>query len=180
MTVFISGGAKNGKSTTAQRIAVKLANGGKLYYVATMIPCDDEDRARIKRHLSERAGLGFETLEAGRGLCSCLENADKGGTFLVDSLTALLLNEMYGSHNGSADEAAPARVADDVLRFAGSVKNAVFVSDYIYSDAARYDEFTEGYRRALAAVDRAAASVSDTVLELCSGNIIAHKGACPI
>ena len=34
MTYFISGGAKNGKSTLAQDLTVFLANGGKHYYVA--------------------------------------------------------------------------------------------------------------------------------------------------
>lgn len=43
MIVFITGGAKNGKSSYAQDLAVKLASGGKHYYLATMIPCDEED-----------------------------------------------------------------------------------------------------------------------------------------
>ena len=43
--------------------------------------------------------------------------------------------------------------------------NAVFVSDYLYSDAARYDSFTENYRRSLAAIDRALAEACDTVVE---------------
>ena len=51
MTILLSGGNKNGKSGYAQDIAVKLADGGKLYYVATMIPYDDEDRARVARHI---------------------------------------------------------------------------------------------------------------------------------
>ena len=38
MTIFLSGGAKNGKSTLAQELAVKLSGAGKRYYVATMIP----------------------------------------------------------------------------------------------------------------------------------------------
>ena len=41
MIVFITGGAKNGKSSYAQNLAVKLASGGKHYYLATMIPCDE-------------------------------------------------------------------------------------------------------------------------------------------
>ena len=44
-----------------------------LYYLATMIPVDDEDRARIKRHLKEREGWGFETIEQGQDICQCLE-----------------------------------------------------------------------------------------------------------
>ena len=60
--------------------------------------------------------------------------------------------------------------------FARSVANIVLVSDYIYSDAARYDETTEVYRKALAAIDRKLAAISDVVLELTAGNIIVHKG----
>jgi len=48
MTVFISGGAKCGKSSFAQNLTVALAGNGKRYYVATMIPTGEEDYARIR------------------------------------------------------------------------------------------------------------------------------------
>ena len=75
MIVFITGGAKNGKSSFAQDLAVKLSRGGKRYYIATMIPCDEEDRERIRRHIADRDGLGFETIECGRNIGSCLLQA---------------------------------------------------------------------------------------------------------
>ena len=55
----------------AQKIARDMSRqqGVPLYYLATMIPVDDEDRARIARHLSEREGWGFETIEQGRNIC---------------------------------------------------------------------------------------------------------------
>ena len=58
MNVFISGGCKNGKSMYAQEIARDMAReqGVPMYYLATMIPTDDEDRARIRRHIGERDG----------------------------------------------------------------------------------------------------------------------------
>ena len=65
MTVFLSGGCKNGKSALAQTLAVRLADGGPLWYVATMIPRDAEDWNRIRAHVENRKGLGFRTLEAG-------------------------------------------------------------------------------------------------------------------
>ena len=73
MTIFLSGGAKNGKSTLAQELAVKLSGAGKRYYVATMIPTDEEDLARIRRHVADRDGLGFETIECSKNMLSCLE-----------------------------------------------------------------------------------------------------------
>ena len=87
MSTYISGGCKNGKSFYAQRVA--KAGGSPLYYIATMIPHDDEDLARIRRHREERAGWGFETLECGRSILSCLDAADSRGSFLLDSVTAL-------------------------------------------------------------------------------------------
>lgn len=177
MTVFISGGCKNGKSSFAQDAAMKLAAGAARYYVATMQPRDEEDEARVARHVRERDGLGFETLECGTDILSCLENADKNGSFLLDSVTALLANEMF--RGGGLDREAPARVADGLLRFCDSVRNAVFVSDFLYSDAARYDEWTEAYRCGLALVDRALALRCDTVAEISAGICTLHKGELP-
>ena len=73
MNVLISGGAKNGKSFYAQQIASDLADCGPLYYIATMIPRDDEDRARIARHIKEREGWGFETIEQGRNIAALID-----------------------------------------------------------------------------------------------------------
>ena len=177
MTVFISGGAKNGKSSLAQDLAVQLANGGLRYYVATMIPVDEEDRDRIRRHVADRDGLGFETVECGRHILSCLDRVDRNGSFLLDSATALLMNEMF--HDGTVDEQAGERCARELAAFVRSVKNAVIVSDGIYSDAARYDEITELYRKGLAHVDRTLARVCDTVIEMTAGQPIIYKGGLP-
>ena len=180
MNVFISGGCKNGKTGFAQEIAVKLSGGGKRYYVATMQPYDDEDRARIARHITEREGLGFATLEQPRDIAACLRRAEPDATFLIDSVTALLLNEMYhGSFDAEADPRAAERCRDGLLKLASGAKNVIFVTDYLYSDAVRYDDFTEKYRADLASLDRALATVCDTVIELCAGNCIFHKGGLP-
>lgn len=181
MTFFISGGAKNGKSTLAQNLAVALAKGNTHYYVATMIPVDDEDRLRIQRHIEDREGLGFTTLECGRNILSCLEHADPKATFLLDSVTALLMNELFREDQGyQMDLEAARRCGEDLETFAKTVGNAVFVSDYIASDAGRYDETTEQYRKILADIDRRLARVSDTVVEVSAGQYIIHKGALPL
>ncbi len=180
MIVFITGGAKNGKSSLAQDLAVSLSKGGTHYYIATMIPSDDEDLERIRLHREDRAGMGFETVECGRNILSCLSHVDPSGSFLLDSATALLLNELFPDPTSCRmDIDAAYRCGDDLVQFAKSVGNIVIVSDYIYSDAERYDEVTETYRKCLAAIDRKLAAVSDTVLEVSAGNIFAHKGGLP-
>lgn len=59
MTVFISGGAKCGKSTLAQNLTLALSEGGMRYYVATMISSGKEDDQRIRRHIADREGYGL-------------------------------------------------------------------------------------------------------------------------
>ena len=177
MTYFISGGAKNGKSTLAQDLTVFLANGGKHYYVATMISTGSEDDDRIRRHIADRAGLGFETVECFRNIMECLKTADKNGVFLVDSVTSLIQNSLFPvEKNYEMDIQAANRCADELVEFAKTVRHAVFVSDYIYSDAERYSESTEMYRKCLADIDCRLAKACDTVIEVSAGQPIIHKG----
>ena len=177
MIYFITGGAKNGKSTLAQDLAVAMARGGLHYYIATMIPADEEDHRRIARHIADREGMGFQTVECGRNILTVLDQVDRDATFLLDSATALLLNELFPDPaSGEMDVPAAEACALDLVTFAKSVRNLVIVSDYIYSDAARYDKYTETYRKCLADIDRGLAAVSDTVLEVSAGNVYVHKG----
>jgi len=154
MKVYISGGAKNGKSTLAQKLAVLCARYEKvlvgadgeptgkeprenelpLYYIATMIPTDEEDRARIARHIGEREGLGFTTVEREKNIsgitpnkedrgesvgnsASCGEKScgcDPQGVFLLDSVTALLANVMFPPSAAAGNEGYDDTVTDDV------------------------------------------------------------------
>lgn len=174
MKIFISGGSKSGKSTRTQDLAAALAAGKPLYYVATMIAGDEEDDARILRHIRERDGMGFITVEQGRDILQILTRTDPSGTFMMDSVTALLSNEMFV--DGEFRENAGELVAKQLEELSGKVENILFVSDYIYSDARRYSDFTENYRAALASVDRKLAACCDVVIEMCGGNMVVHKG----
>lgn len=75
-----------------------------MYYWATMEPTDEEDLARIARHLKDREGWGFETIERGRDLLPALERIDPAGAVLFDSITAQLACEMFGE---TIDKTAP-------------------------------------------------------------------------
>ena len=174
MIVFISGGAKCGKSSIAQDLTVALAKGGKRYYVATMIPTGEEDQKRIRRHLADRDGMGFETVECFKNIMSVAESE---GTFLVDNITSLIQNTLFSvEKNYEMDLVAANRCADELIAFAKIVRHAVFVSDYIYSDAVIYSESTEMYRKCLADIDRRLAKVCDTVIEASAGQLTIHKG----
>ena len=176
MKIFISGGCKNGKSYYAQHLAKSQQNiGSGLYYIATMRPVDGEDNERIERHVKDRDGWGFETIEQPDDINKILSKCDINGSFLLDSLTALLANEMFAS-NGNVNHSAANKISVELTEVLNAVGNIVIVSDYIYSDAELFDELTEGYRKSLAQIDKIAAENCDIVLECTYANIIFHKG----
>jgi len=173
MKVFISGGCKNGKSYYAQRLA-KEQQKKDLYYVATMRPGDEEDIERIQRHIREREGWGFTTVEQYEDVDQMLQGCDPQGSFLLDSVTALLANEMFKGEE--VNDAAGDKICWDLLKVMEEIEDIVIVSDYIYSDSIVYDPLTEQYRRELAQIDKAAAAGCDVVLEVVYSNVIVHKG----
>jgi len=180
MRVFISGGCKNGKSFYAQHLAMVLRMAKKqkrkaFYYIATMKLVDAEDDKRILGHRREREGWEFITVEQPFNIEGILDKCDHNGTFLLDSLTALLANEMFPP-GGVPKEHAAQKIKGGLLQIANNVRDMVIVSDYIYSDALLYDPLTENYRKSLAEIDRAAAESCDVVLEAAYTNIIVHKG----
>ena len=178
MKILIAGGSKSGKSDFAQTLALKLAGTGRRFYIATMIPIDGEDRARIQNHRLRRAGMGFETLEEPRHPLRCLEAGP--GVYLVDSVTALLTNALFPREADYrfSPESGEACL-EELLDFAGQAEDAVFVLDMIFSDSNGYPPETERFRRLLGTAGQRLAARCDTVLEASAGRIFLHKGAVP-
>ena len=123
----------------------------------------------------ERAGLGFATVECGTDILSALGRMDPGGAVLLDSVTALLSNEMFRA-DGTLDADAPERLERELLAFSRQMRCCVFVSDYIYADGGQYDAWTEAYRRGLARLDRALAAACENAAELCCAQTYWYKG----
>lgn len=201
MKAYISGGAKNGKSTLAQNLAVLCSKYKEvtigadglpeghdlrewelpLYYVATMIPTDEEDCIRIARHIKDREGLGFTTVERGKNISEIVPACEPRGVFLLDSVTALLANVMFPPDSEDAwfNSNAAEEVIADLKAFIEKAENVIFVSDYIYGDPVcrsrtESDEIdcTGTYIRGLACIDRTIASLCDRTYEVAAGIII--------
>jgi adenosylcobinamide kinase/adenosylcobinamide-phosphate guanylyltransferase len=117
MIYSLAGGSKSGKSLFAQRIACSMP--APHYYVATMRPHDAEDEARIAKHIRRARRLGFAPSSSRSGSRTSSPAATPAGTILLDSVTALLANEMFPP-DGTADPDAPARVEADCWRWRAS------------------------------------------------------------
>jgi adenosylcobinamide kinase / adenosylcobinamide-phosphate guanylyltransferase len=86
---LILGGARSGK--TRRGLAVAASRSCRTY-IATAETRDDEMRARIARHRTER-DAGWKTVEAPLDLCGALRDADDpGAAIVVDCLTLWLSN----------------------------------------------------------------------------------------
>lgn len=173
MIYYLAGGSKSGKSMLAQRIV--RAMPGPHHYVATMRPRDAEDDARIEKHLAERDGWGFITVEQPERIGALLQRCGCCGAFLLDSVTALLANEMFRA-DGSVDLTAPERVERELLEVVRGVENIVVVSDFVFSDGAAYDALTEAFRAGLGRIGCALAAAADGAAMLCAGLPAWYKG----
>ena len=138
-----------------------------------MIPADREDEARIENHRKDREGWGFITVEQPRDIERARHQMSGHATVLLDSLTALLANEMFCP---DYRENALEKVNEGLVNLSESVENIVVVSDTIYSDAAHYDAMTENYRKSLALAERALAVRFDCVAEVSCAGVCYHKG----
>lgn len=177
MRILLIGGSKSGKSTTAQRLCRHLAAGGPLYYWATMTPRDNEDIQRIRRHVADREGWGFQTIERSTGLTAALPDVDKSGTVLLDSVTAALSEAMFGR---SFDPLAAEKVTAELLALSRWSAHFVCVCDDIWRGGEDYQDWTETYVRGLAQVCRRLAAEFDVVCDMAAGLPHVWKGAWPL
>ena len=117
-TIFITGGARSGKSRFAEQNATSF--GTHLCYLATAQSLDDEMGRRISKHQQRRGDI-WQTIEEPLHLAQTLAAND--GVFsviMVDCLTLWLSNLLllYEELN----EETETRVMDDVQRLATTLR----------------------------------------------------------
>jgi len=101
---LILGGAKSGKSSHAEQLALKC--GDKPVYLATGQAWDDEMRARIDAHKNDRADR-FVTIEEPLNVISALEHSRSVSKIvLLDCLTLWITNLMMAEMSVSESVAA--------------------------------------------------------------------------
>ncbi len=102
--LYISGGARSGKSLYAEQRALALA--GPRSYIATCPVLDDEMAARIDRHQQRRADQGWQTIEEPVDLVAALEVTHDSRVVLVDCVTLWINNLLYaaGTEHQTLDE----------------------------------------------------------------------------
>ena len=191
MFLFVSGGARSGKSEWAEQAAVALSPGGVRVYLATAQAADEDMRRRVVRHRAARSGRGFLTLERARDLRGVLSGIPADATVLLECLPNWLANEMF--HIEAQRGASPSRLSltdgracgaavlgEKIFRTALAMKercrHLLIVSDDVFSDGVTYDEATEAYRRLLGSLHVRLAGAADAAVECVAGLARFAKG----
>ena len=91
MIVYIYGGVSSGKSEYAEELISGEFN--KKIYLATMENSDEHAGKRVVKHLLQREGKGFFTIEEPRHIKDL--NIDEDDNILLEDLTNLLSNNLF-------------------------------------------------------------------------------------
>lgn len=161
MITFITGGARSGKSTLAERLASERSNS--VVYFATAEVYDDDMEARVQTHRARRPSA-WVTREVGLDLAEELRGAT--GLALVECLgTWLARSPDLRVDVEPLIEALLARDGDTIV-----VSNEVGMGVHPYTEVGRH------FRDALGNVNRSVAEVADEVLLVVSGRVLRLDG----
>lgn len=193
MTVLVIGGSGSGKSAYGEQLVRALAKDMKNvkntksvqnYYLATMQICDRETQRKADRHRRLRSGKGFRTIEQASDLPEALlqmEEWEKGEerkrVVLLECVTNLTANEMFGSGRTETEEETVGRVVRDVLRLREETAHLVIISGNVSEDGAAYTQETMAYIRVLGQINARLAVLADRVVEVVAGIPIMLKDA---
>ncbi len=100
--VLITGGARSGKSTYAEKLAKE--EKGKVLYIATSIPFDDEMKDRVKKHKQRRPST-WSTFEGYKNLKQVFNNEEiQFDIILLDCITIMVTNLMFDCAGDNFDD----------------------------------------------------------------------------
>lgn len=165
MMIFVTGGARSGKSTFSQNLGETLP--GRRLFVATAEAFDEEMERRIRKHREQR-GDRWDTREEPVDIGGTLESA-RGAyeTVLVDCLTVWMSNLM---HRYEGQDEAASRIIDDLFRgLEGFPGTAIVVSNEVGMGIVPDNKLARDYRDLLGFLNQRAARAADEVYLLCSG-----------
>lgn len=164
-TVLVTGGARSGKSTYAEKICLELAGDSMPVYIATGVAFDDEMKQRILKHQQRRKGK-FITVEASLDLPKAIEENSQS-VVLVDCLTVWANNLLY---YGKEDPAFADSYVDSLVRvLENRNKDIILVTNETGSGIVPDNKLAREFRDLAGIINQRVASVStDVIMTVCS------------
>ncbi len=163
MIQLILGGARSGKSSLAEQLAEQ--SGKEVSYVATARAQDEEMRARIARHQSQRP-LQWPLIEEPLLLSELLAaQTDSNQLLLVDCLTLWLSNHLH--HPQTTDLHQLTNSLCDALQ--SSDANIILVSNEVGLGIVPMGEITRQFVDHAGWLNQAVARIADRVILVTAG-----------
>jgi adenosylcobinamide kinase/adenosylcobinamide-phosphate guanylyltransferase len=171
-TIFITGGARSGKSGFALNAASALP--GRKGFIATATVVDEEMRERIARHRADR-GAAWDTIEEPLQLAQAIEKAAGAvDVLVVDCLTVWLSNMMWSGLDVMKEMKTLAHACEkirDERRF-----SLYLVSNEVGMGIVPENELARKFRDLAGILNQKVASVSDEVYLIIAGVPMKIKG----
>ncbi|MBW4436434.1 MAG: bifunctional adenosylcobinamide kinase/adenosylcobinamide-phosphate guanylyltransferase [Pleurocapsa minor GSE-CHR-MK-17-07R] len=180
---LILGGARGGKSATAERMARE--SGGRVLFVATAQAFDDEMRERIDRHRSERPAE-WDTLEAPLNVAQAIQSAAAQPPYdviLLDCITLLATNALLTLPESCTQDEADAVILREIEALIVTIGQVpahwLIVSNEVGMGIVPPTHLGRVFRDALGRANQALARRADDVLLVVAGLPWALKGHAP-
>ncbi len=162
MLIFVTGGARSGKSSYAERLAAQ--SGQAVTYLATAVAFDNEMKDRIRRHQSERPA-DWLTVEEPVDVAQAARQV-QAPVLLLDCLSVWVNNLMF--HDFSDGQILDA--AAELVSVAGNrAGTTICVTNEVGFGIVPDNALSRRYRDVLGWVNQRVAGASDEAYLLVSG-----------
>ncbi len=166
--ILITGGARSGKSTYAERLALSLS--ASPVYMATARITDEEFAQRVRIH-RERRGREWTNIEESHALS---RHDISGRTVLIDCLTMWCSNFFF-DHDGQIRPTLEA-VEQEFDRFTEQDATFIFVTNEIGMGGTSANDLQRHFTDLLGWVNQYVAARADEVVLMVSGIPVKIKG----
>ena len=163
--VLISGGNGSGKSRYAENLVSKTI--GPRYYIATMQPQTEDNFRRVKKHIAQREGLHFTTLELPTHIGKA--EIQPNGVVLLEDVSNLLGNTIF-SHKGNRED-----VRKEILALKNRCSLLIAVTIGGLSPEG-YQGETAAYIDDLNSLNESLYSLADAAVTMVDGSPVWEKG----
>lgn len=166
--ILITGGARSGKSTLAQKMAIE--RGEKVLFCATAQALDEEMKTRIEAHKKSRPS-GWGILEAPVNTAQQLEGAVKQyDLVLIDCITLLVANSIGEATNAeAAEERSHHEIAALIKLMIPREHSYILVTNEVGFGIVPDNKLARLYRDALGRANQQLAACADEVYLLTAG-----------
>lgn len=159
--ILITGGARSGKSSYAEQLALRLSSNP--VYLATARVWDDEFRQRVVKH-QERRGSEWTNIEEEKQLS---KHHLEGRTILIDCITMWCNNFFFDLHDDV--DATLEAMKQEFLKFTQPEATYIFVTNEIGMGGTSINDVQRRFTDLQGWFNQFVASQADEVIFMVSG-----------